>query len=105
MKVLVVHDKVWKSFSYDKLAKDLHMQKAHNIKILQFTPGQVHQNTRILEKYGRTRPATKCTLCSYICKIKPSMNKHIEIVHKDKKKYSQTSTNRKTTDKFYMSQM
>ena len=64
-----------KPFPNNKLAKDLHMQRMHNIKTLQSTPGP-----------GRTRPATKCSWCSYICKTKPSMSKHIELFHKDKKR-------------------
>ena len=78
-------DKCDRSFPNEKKAKDLHMQKVHNIKTLQSTPGPVNRNTRIVDKDNRTRPTTKCTWCSYICKSKPSMNKHIELFHKYKK--------------------
>ena len=66
-------DKCDKSFPNNKLAKDLHMQRKHNIKTLQSTPGP-----------SKTRPSTKCNWCSYMCKTKPSMSKHIELFHKDK---------------------
>ena len=63
-----------KSVPNNKSARALHMQRMHNIKTLQSTPGPV-----------RTRPSTKCNWCSYICKTKPSMSKHIDLFHKDKK--------------------
>ena len=69
-------DRCDKSFPNNKSAKDLHMQRIHNIQTLQSTPGPV-----------RTRPSTKCNWCSYICKTKPSMNKHIELFHKDKREH------------------
>ena len=68
-------DRCDKSFPNNKLAKDLHMQRIHNIKTLQSTPGPI-----------RTRPSTKCNWCSYMCKTRPSMSKHIELFHKDKKR-------------------
>jgi hypothetical protein len=73
-------DKCDKSYPNEKLAKDLHMQRAHNIKSLQSTPG---------EKSVKTRPSNKCTSCSYTCKNKISMNKHIELFHKVKKETAQ----------------
>ena len=75
-------DKCDKSFPNEKKAKDLHMQKVHNIKTLQSTPGPVYRNT---EKDNRTRPTTNCTSCSYICKTKVGMTKHIDLFHKSKK--------------------
>ena len=56
------------------------MQRAHDIKSLQSTPG---------EKSVKTRPSNKCTSCSYTCKNKISMNKHIELFHKVKKENAQ----------------
>ena len=78
-------DKCDKVFPNENKAKDLHMQKEHNIKTLHSTPYPVKRNAGIIEKDTRTRPVTKCTWCSYICQSKPSMNKHIELFHKDKK--------------------
>ena len=78
-------DKCDKVFPNENKAKDLHMQKEHNIKTLHSTPYPVKRNAGIIEKDTRTRPVTKCTWCSFICKSKPNMNKHIELFHKDKK--------------------
>ena len=72
-----------KTFPNMKAGKDLHMQRVHNIKSLQSTPGpprrSQNENSQII-----TRPPIKCTLCDYVCKSKPTMKKHIEFIHKSK---------------------
>ena len=64
-----------------KQARALHLNKAHNIKTINYTPGIVRQNSK---KHMEIRLSLRCTLCSFISKTKLSLKKHIEAHHKNK---------------------
>ena len=66
-------DKCEKVFPNHKKAKDLHMQRDHNIKILKATPGPIRRST--------SRLPIKCGVCSFTCKSGPIMKKHTERLH------------------------
>ena len=68
-----------------KKEKDLHMKTVHNVKTLKATPGPVRRSTTITRSKARVKvqsiTSIKCGLCSCVCKSRPSMNKHTEMLH------------------------
>ena len=77
-------DKCDKRIPNNKAAKDLHMYRAHNMKTLQSTPGPANLRVKESSIEMKTRSSIKCSLCSYTCKSKPTMKKHVEIFHNKK---------------------
>ena len=63
----------------EKIALDPHIKGAHNIKTITYKPGPVTSKPNFKTK---TCLSLKCDLCTFICKINPSMNRHLEMHHK-----------------------
>ena len=64
-----------------KQARALHLNKAHNMKTINYTPGVVRQNSK---KHMEVRLSLRCTLCSFMSKTKPILKKHMEVHHKNR---------------------
>ena len=65
-------------FPNDKKAKLLHMSSVHGENLIKYTPGPVKQKRTPI-------PPFKCESCEYTCRSKPSLKRHVTMIHSSNK--------------------